>query len=414
MVKVFYYDRVTLQINFICLGRPRFIHIPLPEMKDTNQHVHFFMDLLWHQGQKVLMIKTKSHFVKLYLSDIRNISYELVKKSKNTRKITNGYSNQYLGTHYTYDDEGKKLLTIIEKHLKNGAIIINHKYQNSKISKLNLHSFGFQQFLTFGENDRHSLVRYNYKLVIIDNKQPNDFQTIENIDTDTITAFYWDIDDQKAFILMKRRWYSLPLKDGKWGALEQSNQKVDYCFGEWDSKLRKFVIFDRLSKNINPDSLEVTKWIKHTKKYHLTINDITQLQSGEKLTVVHLDRNVLDSVEYSNKASVITDPHEFFKQSVGVYTHQSNLVGNFEDVDFEREFEFDVEYKKNHWYPLEEGHLPTDDEQRRCSFGEKAGWNWRQFPTNTRIGWRGPMIEISKLKLCPKVYWLENEPHLLC
>ena len=68
-------------------------------------------------------------------------------------------------------------------------------------------------------------------------------------------------------------------------------------------------------------------------------------------------------------------------------------------------FEFEIEYKKNNWYPLTNGILPAEDEQ---GFSELLGEDksWSEFPKSTHIGWRGPMILWDDLKKLKKVWLL--------
>ena len=68
-------------------------------------------------------------------------------------------------------------------------------------------------------------------------------------------------------------------------------------------------------------------------------------------------------------------------------------------------FEFEIEYKKNNWYPLINGTLPAEDEQ---GFSQLLGIekNWSEFPKKTHIGWRGPIILWNDLKHLDKVYIL--------
>jgi hypothetical protein len=67
------------------------------------------------------------------------------------------------------------------------------------------------------------------------------------------------------------------------------------------------------------------------------------------------------------------------------------------------DFEFEIEYKKNNWFPLINGILPAEDEQ---GFSELLGVekSWSEFPKNTHIGWRGPFILWDDLKKLDKVY----------
>lgn len=58
-------------------------------------------------------------------------------------------------------------------------------------------------------------------------------------------------------------------------------------------------------------------------------------------------------------------------------------------------FTFDIEYKKDNWYPLVNGYLPEKDSQK----------HWSEFPKNTHIGARGPMIKWKDLVKLPNIHY---------
>jgi hypothetical protein len=402
MLKIFYVDDKTLRLNFLSLNVHRYSLLPLSQ-KTNHLKIYYFMDIFWNQSKKLLISKAKSFLVEINLSNLENISIQLIKK----RRISNG-------SYFAYNQSGNRILSINLRKNKDIGVHLQIKYKKVKnCIKLKLGDFWPSQLLSFGTDHVFSLVIYDREIVIIDNRNPTNFQKID-VKTHTITSYYWNENNNSFHYLMNQKWSSLILdNNGKWLSLSGKLQpKVDYYFGEWCPTWRKFVPF-QITRN--SDGFHLEQWIKCTRKYHLTISDILKLEKGDQIRVVHLDRNILDTCEYHNKPSVITEPHNFFKQSIGIYTHDENLKGWFKFIeDSRQDFEFDVEYKKNHWYPLENGRLPdSNDNGICCSFGNKKGWSWRQFPLDTRIGWRGPMIEISKLEHCPKVYYADNEPCLL-
>lgn len=412
MLKVFYQDEFTLRINFVSLNVHRYLLIPLTQ-KSGNLQLYYFMHLFWDQSKKILKIQLKSFFVEVDLFHLSNIGVQLIKKAKNSKKFTNGMSNERLGNYFAYDQLGNKILSIITKKNQDTGVYLQIKYQKAKsFVKLKLHDFYPSQIFSFGNQHIFSLVRYRQMIVIIDNTNPTDFQKV-NTSTNDITSYYWNENEKSFHYLMNQKWSSLILDNkGKWLPVSSNPQtKVNYYFGEWCPTWQKFVPF---LHNDHSHGFHLAQWIRETRQYHLTISDILKLKEGDTIRVVHLDRNILDTCEYHNKPSVISDPQYFFRQSIGNYTHEQNLKGWFKFIeDSGRDFEFDVEYKKNHWYPLDNGQLPDSNEESMCSFGDKLGWKWNQFSLDTRIGWRGPMIEISKLKHCPNVYFTHNEPFLL-
>jgi hypothetical protein len=58
-------------------------------------------------------------------------------------------------------------------------------------------------------------------------------------------------------------------------------------------------------------------------------------------------------------------------------------------------FEPDIEYKKDYWYPLQDGKV--------------SGKHWSRFPKDTtKLGWRGAMIPWKDVSKLPKVYYGSN------
>jgi hypothetical protein len=162
--------------------------------------------------------------------------------------------------------------------------------------------------------------------------------------------------------------------------------------------------------------LEVLKWIDATRKYWLTIKDIQKMKKGDKISVLVLDRNVVEVTESLNKERVVKSARTFFRDNMGTYIHSgSNLKGSLVlhtdaegDISL-RNFTFHLEYKKDHWYPVTSaGYLPTKDPQGIAKFTHKTKKHFTEFSTNTKIGWRGPMILAKHLKNLPDVYWDSN------
>jgi len=155
-------------------------------------------------------------------------------------------------------------------------------------------------------------------------------------------------------------------------------------------------------------------------KFALKISDITKLQPGDKMDVLVLDRNVWDIAlnKKINKPGVSYNSEIFFQQNSGTYVHNKDLSGKMvfcwdddEDEDennFNHNFEFDIEYKPNKWYPLKNGVLPDKDPSGFCEFPWQTEQHWTNFPVDTKIGYRGPMIPWSKLKEMSNIYW-KNE-----
>lgn len=155
------------------------------------------------------------------------------------------------------------------------------------------------------------------------------------------------------------------------------------------------------------------KWTQKTKKFHVRAQDISNMKIGEKVEFVTLDRNLCDFLgSLKLKKGVLYDPIEIFDKSsqVVIYIHENDLQGKIKWEWYKKfiDFEFHVEYKQDHWFPLEEGKL------RKKSMDEE-GWNKCYDSTidegaksfigkNVRVGWRGPMIKTSDLNKVKKLF----------
>jgi len=157
------------------------------------------------------------------------------------------------------------------------------------------------------------------------------------------------------------------------------------------------------------DGVELSDWKEYVRDKCLTIRDVKNLQQGETIKVVHMDRNLWDVVCDSNNSDQLYDPKEFFEDVTAEYTHDSEMKGRIHwSFGDEREFEFEIEYKEGHWYPLEDGRLPENDPQGFSNFGDASGKHYDDFPKGTLIGWRGPMILQDKLDDLDQVYWHDD------
>ena len=152
--------------------------------------------------------------------------------------------------------------------------------------------------------------------------------------------------------------------------------------------------------------LKFDDWYEKSRKYWLSINDITKLKPNVKLVLLSLHRNVLDIPYDTLKDKKLYKPEVFFKDSKDTYIHKKDLVGDLKiDGGIEEDITFDVEYKKDFWYPLQNGYLPAKDPQRAFKLlGKKT--HWTKFNKKTHVGFRGPIMLWSDLKKMPKIYKL--------
>jgi hypothetical protein len=161
---------------------------------------------------------------------------------------------------------------------------------------------------------------------------------------------------------------------------------------------------------LNQEGYELEKWMQQYRKYWITIKDIEKLKPNKKIKLLVLDRNVWDDKNKFKKGKLYK-PENFFVDNSAVYfkNNMASLNGKIKhqwqnNNEEPYNFEFEIEYKKNNWYPLTNGILPAEDEQ---GFSELLGEDksWSEFSKNTHIGWRGPMILWDDLKKLKKV-WL--------
>lgn len=150
------------------------------------------------------------------------------------------------------------------------------------------------------------------------------------------------------------------------------------------------------------------QWIERYKHKQIRIFDIMKMKKGEELQVLLIDRNLGDIIESVNKGNKLYKPRKFFRQNIATYTHKKGLQGKlrFQSIDVvHKNFEFDVEYRQNNWYPFVDGYLPEKDCQELYTLLDKKT-HWTEFPTDTRIGWRGPMMRWSDVEKSRKqIYW---------
>ena len=76
-----------------------------------------------------------------------------------------------------------------------------------------------------------------------------------------------------------------------------------------------------------------------------------------------------------------------------------------------------IEFSPKYWFPLNKvGALPTADVAGPLGDigfitknGGTLGKHWTEFPDDTRLGWRGPMMREADLRVCPLVFKRDND-----
>ncbi len=186
------------------------------------------------------------------------------------------------------------------------------------------------------------------------------------------------------------------------------------------------------------EALEFWDWMKHVNGESdcLTIGDILKLKKGERVPILVMDRNLCDHVypDIGEGPKPIQLAQEFFdlKRDGAVYVHREGMTGTVEwGWDDEHDsvdelFTFEIEFKKDHWYPLDEdGTLPAADEEYQVGPPEpwdeevNGAWDgtaqhgeelpptrthWKDYPETTHVGWRGPMMRWDRVTEQPPVF----------
>ena len=160
-----------------------------------------------------------------------------------------------------------------------------------------------------------------------------------------------------------------------------------------------------------PFPYEFESFLNITKPFHLTIQDIVNMKPGERMNILFFDRNVGDIVSSNDHGSPLS-PKEFFRDAYQMtFTKTQDLKGKavwkYEGVpSHERDFEFEIEYTRGYWYPVENG-LVKMSSGELCLFPKPPYENWESYNKNTRVGWRGPSIKMKLLDYVslPDVYY---------
>lgn len=153
------------------------------------------------------------------------------------------------------------------------------------------------------------------------------------------------------------------------------------------------------------EGLEEPKWYNQSRKHWLTIGDLLSLKSGNELDILLYHRNALDAPMTYFKSDTSYTPKKFFKSERDTLVASDEPLmcyfKNYEKHDPTHKY-LEVEYKRNKWYPLEEGFLPASKNKK----GKKI--HFTELPKKTPVGFRGPMILWKELSKLPKIYFSEE------
>jgi hypothetical protein len=149
-----------------------------------------------------------------------------------------------------------------------------------------------------------------------------------------------------------------------------------------------------------------------TEELHLRISDIAHMKPGETKELFFFDRNVWDmsftkDKQYGKSYTFMNFFKPYEQGYGGLYTHSHDLQGTLKwTYDGEtRPFEFEINYTKGHWFPLDDGVL---DFKRHNEMGPLQepfqGRSWKSFAPSTRIGWRGPAVDLAFREWMPNLF----------
>lgn len=156
------------------------------------------------------------------------------------------------------------------------------------------------------------------------------------------------------------------------------------------------------------NGLEQEEWIKKAEKKSITKATIDKMKPKEKLELLLLDINLYDVTISVNKPNRLYKPTYFFRKNKAIFIKKEGSKGMIKypwSNKFEP-FEFHVEWKPIHWYPLTDGSLPARDRRDQKLLGKKMSWD--QLPVKIRVGLNGPMVKWSDVKKMPSLFWYKK------
>lgn len=168
-------------------------------------------------------------------------------------------------------------------------------------------------------------------------------------------------------------------------------------------------------------ALELSEWIDKTKEFHFNVGKLKEMKEGDQVLFLCLDRNVNDLYSH-NMGKDPMKPNEFFLTKAGfVKGYQARIsVSGEPNSRYMLTFMFDnmnreqindsvqplhVEYETGKWYPLNDAGLLGHSFEDRTPPLHMWDKPWDSFPNETRLGWRGPMINMRDISQLPDVYF---------
>jgi hypothetical protein len=162
--------------------------------------------------------------------------------------------------------------------------------------------------------------------------------------------------------------------------------------------------------------MELYDWIENQRDKHLKLEDLSELENGHEIEVLVLDRNFDESIWTSKEIDVSYDPEEFFEYNkwkikyLGDY--KWDLIAPWNET-YEHPIHLDItDLGLNYfWSPLDGANgdqiiMKSDSVSGKIvKLDEPIIMHVSDFPDDTRIGWRGPIMKWSDVASGGPVFW---------
>jgi len=173
-----------------------------------------------------------------------------------------------------------------------------------------------------------------------------------------------------------------------------------------DLYFQKYVSPEKILK-LKESGCEYQEWYEKSRQYWLNFKTLLDIENGGEINCLLLDRNVCDVIYSHNEIGKLYDPKIFFEKNIVTIKKIKDV---FVKIKFPwqnelKEFELEVQYKKDSWYPLINGSLPAKCVQMNYNLLDKK-YKWHELPEDICVGFRGPMIMYNDLDFLPSIYIL--------
>jgi hypothetical protein len=143
-------------------------------------------------------------------------------------------------------------------------------------------------------------------------------------------------------------------------------------------------------------------WLIKTENFHMRKNDILNMQEGEKIDVLLLDRDVFENIGLDIPLYHKYRANVFFKDNKATFVKgNTGLNGtlHFTNYNLRKRVELHIEYKKNVFHEIIDGKL------KPCQcLNHEGDENFDLEKDNYRVGWKGPMIPWKHINELPHIY----------